>query len=121
MFRRFKNIKIKWLIVHLIITLAYPAARGITAPRNGLQMFTDAMTVIGALLIVLGVFYTFYLKGDFDRSAYIFKRGFERGIVKPYEAYVQDNQEKREESFNYPLFLGVIYIAASVVIAYGFL
>ena len=82
MFKRFKNIKLKYIIIHLIVTLAYPAARAFRADKNRLMLFTDAMTVIGALLIVLGVFYGFYLRGDFDRTSYVFQRGAVRnGIV----------------------------------------
>ena len=122
MFKRFKNIKLKYIIIHLIVTLAYPAARAFRADKNRLMMFTDAMTVIGALLIVLGVFYGFYLRGDFDRTSYVFQRGAVRhGIMPDFETFHKNAEEKREDSFNYPLFLGIIYLAVSAVIVFGFL
>lgn len=122
MFRRFKNIKVKYLIIHLIVTLAYPAARAITATKNKLQFFTDAITIIGILLILIGVFYSFYLHGDFDRTSYVFQRSLSRGgIVKPYEAYQADSKQRREDGFNYPLYLGILYIIVSAILAYRFI
>ena len=121
MFKRFKNIKLKWIIVHLIITLAYPAAKAVRAQGDKLRLFTDAMTIIGALLIVIGIFYSFSLHGDFDRISYVFQRGISKNVVKPYEDMQKENEEKRENSFNYPLFLGILYIIASAIIVYAIL
>ena len=36
-------------------------------------------------------------------------------------AFLRDAREKREEAFNYPLFLGVVYLIAAGVVAYCFL
>ena len=41
-----KKIKIRTLISHLIITLAYPVLRATTADGKRLLIFTDALTVI---------------------------------------------------------------------------
>ena len=120
MFRRFKNIKIKYLLVQLIITLAYPAARAYTAENNKLLLFTNAITIIGALLLVLGIFYSFFLHGDFDRTSYVFQRGLSKGIVKSYEAFQEDSKQNREESFNYPLWLGILYLVVAAIITFGF-
>ena len=118
MFNRFKNIKIKTLLIHLIITLAYPAARALTAAQNKLGLFTDALTIIGGLLIVIGIFYNFYLHGDFDRTAYVITRCASGTVQKPYAEYQKDKNKDREESFNYPLYLGILYILVSAAISY---
>ena len=118
MFKRFKNIKLKYLLTHLVVTLAYPAIRAARAEAHRLQLFTDAMTIIGALLILIGIFYSFILHGDLDRTKYVFSRGFAKGIVKPYDVYEREEEKSREDAFNYPLFLGVVYLAVSAFIAY---
>ena len=121
MFKRFKNIKLKYLLTHLVVTLAYPAIRAARAEAHRLQLFTDAMTIIGALLILIGIFYSFILHGDLDRTKYVFSRGFAKGIVKPYDVYEREEEKSREDAFNYPLWLGILYIAASAVIVYAIL
>ena len=121
MLKRFKNIKPGVIIAHLIITLAYPAIRAFTAEGSKLLLFTDALTIIGALLIVIGIFYGLALHGDFDRVGYTFMRGVKSSAVKDYSAFQADSKERREESFNYPLFLGIVYIVVSVIIGYGIL
>ena len=119
MFKRFKNIKLKYLLPHIIVTLAYPAVRASRAESNGLLLFTDALTIIGAVLIILGIFYSFILHGDFDRVSYTFQRGLIRnGIVRPFEDVQRDKQKDREDSFNYPLWLGILYIIVSAILAY---
>jgi len=119
MFKRFKNIKIKVLIPHLIITLAYPAVRAAKAEGNGLLLFTNALTIIGLILIVLGIFYSFILHGDLDRARYTLSRGLSNGIVKPYDVYKSDVEKDREDAFNYPLWLGILYLIVSAVLAYS--
>ena len=86
MFMRFKHIKIRVLIVHLIITLAYPAAKAFISEYNRLMIFSDSLTIIGLLLIALGIGYTFVLHGDFDRTGFVFMRGQEQfcGTVDNY-------------------------------------
>ena len=123
MFKRFKNIRIPTLIVHLIITLAYPAVKAYISERNRLLIFTDSMTIVGVLLILVGVFFHLYLKGDFDRTAYTLRRGVASSdkIVKPFEDFQKDKNEDREEAFNYPLCLGILYIIISVIVSYCWL
>ena len=118
MFKRFKNIKITVLITHLIVTLAYPAVRAARAAGNRLQLFCDALTIVAFILIAVGVMYSFVLHGDFDRVKYVMGRGLSRGIVKPYDVYEKEEQKNREDDFNYPLWLGILYLIVSVIIAY---
>ena len=107
------------LLAHVLVTLAYPAARALTEPQNRLLLFTDAMTIIAIVLLVCGIVYALILRGDFDISGFAFLRGL-RGGGKNYDAYKADRQKEREEAFNYPLFLGILYLLAAAVIAWGF-
>ena len=118
---RFWNIKPRLLLIQLIITLGYPAAKAAISDYNRLLIFTDAMTIIAALLLIAGVFYALYLHGDFDISGFLLKRGTRRNGKQSFEAYKDDKKQEREEAFNYPLFLAIVYFAAAVVLAYGFL
>ena len=108
-------------MTHVIITLGYPAARAFIAERNKLQLFTDAMTIIAMVMIIGGIVYALALRGDFDISAFVMRRGMKRDDTQNFQKYKDDRNKKREASFNYPLFLGILYLIVSAVIAYGFL
>jgi len=109
------------LAAHLLITLAYPALRALKAPPGQrLLLFTDSLTVIGLVLVVCGVVYALILRGDFDRAGFVFGRGLRGGGGKSYRAYAADRKEEREDAFNYPLFLGIVYLIVCAVIAWGF-
>ena len=118
MFKRFKNIKLTVLIGHLVVTLAYPAVRSARAEGNRLLLFTNALTIISLIMIVVGIFYSFILHGDLDRARYTVSRGLTNGIVKPFDVYEKEVKKDREDAFNYPLFLGLAYIALSAFIAW---
>ena len=107
------------MLAHMLVTLAYPAARALTEPQNRLLLFTDAMTIIAIVLLVCGIVYALVLRGDFDISGFAFIRGL-RGGGKNYDAYRADRKEEREEAFNYPPFLGILYLLAAAVIAWLF-
>ena len=118
MFKRFKNIKLWVIVAHLIVTLAYPAIKASISEYNRLMIFNDALTIVGLILIVIGLFYSFALHGDFDRVKYVFLRGMNRESSR-YENYNRNSEQKREDSFNYPLFLGIIYVVVSIIVAYA--
>ena len=131
--RNLKKIKLRPLLVHVIVTLGYPAVRAFTATDHGLLAFTNAMTIVGLILLVVGVIYSMNLHGDFDISRYYIQRGLRsfrfyaprnRETLQtdsdPAE-FLSELREKRADAFNYPLFLGIVYVLASVVIVYGFL
>lgn len=115
MFKRFKYLKFKNLICCLFITLAYPAIKALRAETNKLLLFTDSLTVIGFIMLILGILYNLSLKGDFDRTRYILDRSLFKN-VKGQDAYMEDLKKDREESFNYPLWLGIFYIVFSVAL-----
>ena len=115
MFR--KKPKIGALLAHVLLTLAYPAFRALRAPVSRLLIFTDTMTIIAMILVICGIIYALILKGDLDISGFVFSRGLGEG--KSYRAWRADRKEEREEAFNYPLFLGILYLIAAAVIAWG--
>jgi len=122
MFKQFRNIRPGTLTANVVVTLAYPVFKGLTAARNGLLVFTDALTIIALALIVCGVVYALILKGDFDVSGFAVARGMQRsGFGKGFRAYREDRKEEREAAFNYPLFLGILYLAAAAILGYGVL
>ncbi|MBQ1685210.1 MAG: DUF3899 domain-containing protein [Clostridia bacterium] len=128
--KKLKNIKPGPLITHLVITLAYPAVKAFTVERNGLVAFTDSLTIVGLIMLVVGIVYAMNLHGDFDISRYYLQRGvrsFRLFAPRQTEGVKQDQdpadflrycKEKRANAFNYPLFLGILYVLASVVIAF---
>ena len=129
---RLRNIKPRVLITHLIITMGYPAVRTILSQGNRLMLFTDALTIVGLILLVIGIIYAMILHGDFDISTYLLQRGLRSFRFAPRKGeelnqnqspqeFFQEAKEKRADAFNYPLFLGILYLLISVVIAYVFL
>ena len=116
--KRFKNIKPQTLLAHAVVTLLYPFARAVMASSQRLLIFTDCMTIVAAILIIAGVIYSLYLHGDFDISSYVMRRARSNAPKQTFEAYKANQKERREASFNYPLFLGVVYMAAALFIAY---
>ena len=122
MIKKLKKINPRVLITHMIITLGYPAAKAYVTEGNKLQVFIDAVTIIAMVLLIGGVVYALVLHGDYDIAGFIVKRGVKSEEEElNYQAYKKAQQEKREESFNYPLFLGIVYLAVSAIIAYGIL
>ena len=121
MFKRLKNIRLRGLLPHLIVTLAYPAVKAYMSESHRLLIFTDSMTIIAAVLIIGGIIYSAFLHGDFDISAFVIRRGIRKDAQQSFQEYKAEKEEKREEAFNYPLFLGIIYLAAAAVIAWVFL
>ena len=52
-----------------------------------------------------------------DISGFFLRRGMKQG-EKNFDAYESDMKEKREAVFNYPLFLGLLYLIVAAVVAY---
>ena len=118
MFKRFKNLKAKTLLVHLIVTLAYPVAKAVTSEDHGLLVFCDVLTIVAGVLLIAGVGYGLAIHGDFDIAGYTCRRGLRNQPKQTYDTYRKNLKEKREDAFNYPLFLGLVYIALSAFIAW---
>ena len=79
-----------------------------------------AFGIVAAILLIAGVVYSLYLHGDFDISSYVMRRARSNAPKQTFEAYKANQKERREASFNYPLFLGAVYMAAALFIAYVF-
>ena len=118
--KRFQNLKPQMLLTHVIVTLLYPLARTIMVSSQRLLIFTDCLTIVAAVLLIAGIVYSFYLHGDFDISSFVMRRARSNAPKQTFEAYKANQKERREASFNYPLFLGIVYIAVSLIIAYVF-
>lgn len=118
MLKRFKNLKIQTLLIHIVITLAYPVAKALVAEQNKLLIFCDVLTIIAGILLIAGVVYSLALHGDFDIAGYTFRRGFRSEQKQTYDAYRKNMQEKREDAFNYPLFVGLLYVAVAAFIGF---
>ena len=121
MLKRFQNIKWQTLLIYVLISLAYPVVKALVSSGNRLQIFTDILTIFSMVLIIVGIFYRLVLKGDFDVTGFVFKRGAQKDMNQSFETYEKNKREEREAAFNYPLFLGILYFVVSIVIAYGFL
>ena len=117
-FSSFRHIDPRVLSSHMIITLAYPAAKAVTSEMNKLQVFTDALTIIALILLIGGVIYSLVLHGDFDIAGFVMKRGIGGNDMNNYDKYRRKLKENRAEAFNYPLFLAVVYLIVCAVIAY---
>ncbi len=121
MFRKLKKIKPGRLLTHAVVTLSYPIIRALRSETHRLLVFADTMTIIALLLLVAGILYALALHGDFDRSRFVLQRGLSKGEQQSFEAFMSDRKKEREGAFNYPLFLGLVYIAAAMILAYGVL
>ncbi len=120
--KRFKNIQLRPLLIHLIVTLIYPTVKAFISPANRLHMFCDALTIISGMLLICGIVYSLILHGDFERSGFVIRRGIRnRSNEEDYGVYAEEKKRKREEAFNYPLFLGFFYFAVATLIAYVFI
>ena len=118
-FGSFKTIKWQALVVAIPLTLAYPIIKAAISERNRLMIFADTLLISSLILVGLGVLFTFTRFGDFDITRYIFYRGASKN-VKSFAEYKKDREEQRRETFNYPLFFGLIYLAVSLFISFVF-
>lgn len=112
---KLKNIKLKNLVPGIIIVLAYPFIKAYRADGSELLVFMDALTIISIVLIIFGIIYRLYLKGDFDLTGYFFKRSIMKDTSVSYDKFMKDAQYEKKDSFNYPLFLGIIFLIISVI------
>jgi hypothetical protein len=113
----FKNIKLSALIPHMLVTLIYPVIKTVTASGDKLLAFLDTLTVLSLFYLIFGVLYHLNLKGDFDRVQYTFHRSFNR-TLNTFDVFRENKCAERETAFNYPLWLGLFYIAVCRIIAF---
>ena len=111
----FKNLKIKTLLTNLLICLAYPLIKAYVS-TNKLLIFSDTCVIIAFLCLLFGVINSLILHGDYDVASYIMQRTINKSNQN-YDNYKKDKEEKRKDSFNYPLLCGFILIMISYLSA----
>ena len=97
----FRNFKLKDYLINVGIALIYPLIRGISS-ENHLLVFSDTCLIIGMFVLIYAVINSLFLHGDYDITAYVANRTFNKDR-DDYEEFVKEQEEKRKDSFNYPL------------------
>lgn len=115
---KFKNIVPSHLLAYLTVACLYPLYRVLSAETNKLLHLINSLTIVGGVFLILGVIASFVLHGDTDITAFVLKRTLFPKKTKDYDSYKQDREEERESSFNYPLFTGILMIAAAVILTF---
>ena len=82
-------------------------------------MKKESRRIIALILVIIGVIYSQFIHGDYDISGFFIRKGVKKE-EKNFAAFEADMKEKREAVFNYPLFLGLVYLIVAVVVSYGF-
>jgi len=100
----------------LIPALIYPVYAYIASGKQLLKLM-DALTVMGIVFFVIGVFYSLIRHGDFDIAEYVAKRSLRKGNVKPFAAFKDDKKEERKDSVNYPFLVCALLLLSSAVLA----
>ncbi len=108
--------KIKNLLVCLLVSSLYPIYKYVSSANDKLMHFINAATIVGLVMLILGVLYSLMLHGDFDITEYVAKRAMSKKQMKPYKAFKEDKKEEREGRINYPLFVGLILLAAAAIL-----
>ena len=116
-FGSFKSIKPLTIAVALPISLAYPIIKSVVTSSNKLVVFSDSLFITSLILIALGVISVFIRFGDFDITGYVFRRGVKKD-VKSFREYKKDKEDERKETFNYPLFFGLVFLLVSGLVAF---
>lgn len=114
-----KNIRPVKLLITFLIAMIWPAVCWLRAEDRKLLAVTDAMTVVGLILILTGILYIAVRHGDFDVTEYNLMRyrARKQPVIKSFEAFKADREAEREGSFNYPLLMGILMLIISFVIA----
>lgn len=112
----FKNIKLKDLLICLLVAFLYPIFKYVSSSGDKLLAFINASTIIGLVMVVLGLVNAMVLHGDFDITEFVTRRAFFRKDTKPYDAFKKDKKEQREGRFNAPLLVGLIMLALCAVL-----
>ena len=112
----FKNLKIKPLLINLGICFAFPIIKAYVE-TNKILVFSNTCTIIGLLCLLFGIINSLVLHGDYDITSYIMHRTLNKNNKQNYDSYKKDKEEKRKDSFNYPLLCGIILIIISYLSA----
>lgn len=104
---------IKRLIITYFVAMIYPVFKGVT--EHSLLPITDSTFIMSLILLAFGLINNIGRLGAFDSTIYMFKRNFQH-YDKSYQVYLADVKEKKKDSFNYPLFLGILLLITSIVV-----
>ena len=124
MLRKINRIHPRVFLTYVVISLVIPVIRMVIADHGKLQVFTNTLTIIGLVLIIAGLFYGMDTRGEYDLHGWsrwtIYLRKNKDGTQRVQE-FKDAMTERKNAYFNYPLFLGVLYLIVSGVIAFGLL
>ncbi len=112
---RLRSFRLRNFLVYLSAALVYPVIVLVTA-ENRLLKFIDSLTVVGLVMIILGVVFSLIGHGDFDIISYVAQRSAARGHFKSFAAFREDQEEKRKDSANYPLLTGILFLVAAALL-----
>lgn len=107
-----KKEHLKRLAIIYVIAMIYPIFKGIK--ENSLMPVSDSTFIMSLTLLIFGLLSHVGRLGAFDSTIYIFKRNFKH-YEKTYDVYLEDIKEKKKDSFNYPLFLGILLLITAIV------
>ena len=116
---RFKNLKLSGIIVVSMFMITYPLLKAFTSEGDKVMIFLDALTITSVIMIGVGVLYNSYLKGDFDTTGFLVARNLGKKNID-YNTYISNKRTEKEDSFNYPLFLGIAYFLIALAASYIF-
>ncbi|MCR5067798.1 MAG: hypothetical protein K6A14_07035 [Erysipelotrichaceae bacterium] len=111
--KNFKLVNALWVSSFII---SYPVLKALTSENNRLLIFLDALTITSLVTLVAGIIYHLYLKGDFDATGFFLEQATGKAKVT-FDEYCAIKQEKRKDSFNYPLFLSLFFLIISYLAA----
>jgi len=109
-----KKIKPKNLILNSFICFLYPLIKLLI--KNSLVAFSDSCFILGLILTLFGVFNSLILHGDFDIASYIAAKTIGKN-KQEYQSFKLEAQEKRKDSVNYPLIIGILMLLISYISA----
>ncbi len=112
---KFANFRLNYFITNMIVALLYPIYRYVSS-SNSLLAFSDGCFIIGLFLLIVGIVLILYAHGDFDITGFIASRAIGKN-KEDFDVYITNQNEKRKDSFNYPLLCGIILIILSFLSA----
>jgi len=108
-----ENFNLKYFLYNMLFSLMYPCTKSIISV-NKILVFSDSTLIMGMFLLVIGILYSLYLKGDFDRTSYVAFNAT-ASTKESFQDFINRIKEKRKDSFNYPLLCSVILILLSLI------
>lgn len=108
--------KLKNSIISILIGISYPAVKYFTSNTNKMLVFLDSLTIIGLLYLLGGIIVSIAFHGDLD--ALVFRAKHPKiSDNSSFETYKLNKKKERENSFNYPLFEGILFIVSAYLLA----